>query len=205
MLDLFYKGGPLMYPLLVGSVLMVAVVIERGFRFFGTGLSRKTIESVKTNIIRGDYEKAAQNVEGENSPVAEIIKKALEHRKSAGESIENELSIRGDEILRGFNRNLHLLELIGKIAPMIGLLGTVMGMVEAFQKMAFVRNLVDPSMLASGIWEALITTVAGLFVGIPALVFHHLYMNKVKAIAFSMKHIGEEIVTLIVRDRGGHD
>jgi biopolymer transport protein ExbB len=203
MLGLFYKGGPLMYPLLVGSVLMVAVVIERGFRFFGTGTSRKTVEAVKMNLVNDDFEKAALNVEGEKGPVAEIIKKALEHRKSPGDVIENELSIRGDEILRGFSKNLHLLELIGKIAPMIGLLGTVMGMVEAFQKMAFVKNLVDPSLLASGIWEALITTVAGLFVGIPALVFHHLYMNKVKAIAFSMKHIGEEIVSLIVRDRGG--
>ena len=101
--------------------------------------------------------------------------------------------------MRGFSRNLHLLELIGKISPMIGLLGTVLGMVEAFHKLAFVKNLVDPSLLASGIWEALITTVAGLFVGIPALVFHHLYMNKVKSIAFSMKHIGEEVVSLIER------
>ena len=188
-----------MYPLLVGSVLMVAVVIERGIRFFGTGTSKKMIETVKKHLVRGEFEKAAQIAEEGKGPVAEIIKKAVEHRNSPGEVIENELSIRGDEILRGFSRNLHLLELIGKISPMIGLLGTVLGMVEAFHKLAFVKNLVDPSLLASGIWEALITTVAGLFVGIPALVFHHLYMNKVKAIAFSMKHIGEEVVSLIRR------
>jgi biopolymer transport protein ExbB len=69
-------------------------------------------------------------------------------------------------------------------------------MVDAFHEVASVKNLVDPSLLAGGIWEALITTVAGLFVGIPALVFHHLYMMKVKTIAFFMKHYGEEILSM---------
>jgi biopolymer transport protein ExbB len=70
------------------------------------------------------------------------------------------------------------------------------GMVGAFQKVAVVRELVDPSLLASGIWEALITTVGGLFVGIPALVLHHLYQNRLKSVAFSMKHYAEEIYSM---------
>lgn len=196
MVDLFYKGGPLMYPLLLGSVLMIAIVIERGFHFFGAGVNRKFVVTVKDHIQRGQFEKALEIAEEGRGPVALIFQEALKFREYTQDVIENEISIRGDQVLHSLSRNLHLLELIGKIAPMIGLLGTVMGMVDAFHEVASVKNLVDPSLLASGIWEALITTVVGLFVGIPALVFHHLYAMKVKAVAFSMKHYGEEILSM---------
>lgn len=197
MLELFYKGGPLMYPLLLGSILMVAVVIERGFRFIGTGENKKLIETVKQHIQKREVETAMEKAKEGRGPIALILYEVMEFRRYTQDVVENEISIRGDQILRHLSKNLHLLELIGKIAPMIGLLGTVLGMVEAFQKVAIVKSQVNPSILASGIWEALITTVAGLFVGIPALVFHHLYLNKVKSIAFSMKHYAEEIYTMI--------
>jgi biopolymer transport protein ExbB len=197
MIDLFYKGGPLMYPLLVGSLLMIVVIIERGFHFIGTGVNRRFVDLVRQYLRIGEYEKILDLTERYNGPVSTIVREAICQKDKPKEVIENELSITGDQVLQRLSRNLHLLELIGKIAPMIGLLGTVMGMVEAFQKVASVKSLVDPSLLASGIWEALITTVAGLFIGIPALVFHHLYLNKVKSVAFSMKHYGEEVVDLI--------
>ena len=196
MIDLFYKGGPLMYPLLLGSVLMIAVVIERGVHFIGTGVNRKLIESLKYNIERNEFDFAMEKVKDAKGPIPSVLYEVLKFRRYTQDVVENEVSIRGDQILRGLSKNLHLLELIGKIAPMIGLLGTVMGMVEAFHKVAIVKDMVNPSVLASGIWEALITTVAGLFVGIPALVFHHLYLNKVKSISFSMKHYAEEIYSM---------
>ena len=80
---------------------------------------------------------------------------------------------------------------------MLGLLGTVTGMVKAFQMVAGSRSLVEPAMLANGIWEALLTTVAGLFIAIPALVFQHFYEERLKAIAFDMKHYGEEFISLL--------
>ena len=129
-------------------------------------------------------------------PIAAIVEAALRYRSYTQDVVENKISLRGDQELKRLSKNLHLLELTGKIAPMIGLLGTVIGMVEAFRELSSVKGLVDPSLLAGGIWEALITTVAGLFVGIPALVFFHLYTNQVKATASSMKHIGEEIMSM---------
>jgi len=191
-----------MYPLLLGSVLMVAVIIERGYHFIRVKVKKKFIETIKSSIEEGNIDRAEQLAAQNSGPVAAIIYEALHLRRYTQDVVENELSIKGDQELARLNKNLHLLELIGKIAPMIGLLGTVMGMVEAFQQVAAVKNLVDPSLLASGIWEALMTTVAGLFVGIPALVFHHLYVNRVKAIAFSMKHYGAEIMSMT---RGRHD
>ncbi|MBA7639612.1 Tol-Pal system protein TolQ [subsurface metagenome] len=202
MLELFYKGGPLMYPLLLGSVLMIAVVIERGFRFIGAGVKKKFVETIKHHIQQREFDIALELAEEGKGPIALILYEVLKFRKYTQDVVENEVSIKGDQILGSLSKNLHLLELIGKIAPMIGLTGTVLGMVEVFHKVASVKNIVDPSLLAGGIWEALITTVAGLFVGIPALVSHHLYLNKVKSVAFSMKHYAEEILSMT---RGSRD
>ena len=195
LIDFFYKGGPLMYPLLLGSVLMIAVVIERGYRFIRAGTKRRFMETVKEHVGGGRFSEAEELAASTPGPVAAVAHEALTMRRYTEDVIENAISLRGDRELSRLNRNLHLLDLIGKIAPMIGLLGTVLGMAGAFHQVASTTS-VNPTMLASGIWEALITTVAGLFVGIPALVFHHLYLNKVRAIAFSMKHFGEEIVSM---------
>jgi len=185
-----------MYPLLLGSIVMVAVVVERAYHFFRARVKKRLIENVRNYIEEGRLEEARALASESSGPVAAIVSLAIDLRKYTQEAIENELSIRGDQELGRLNRNLHLLELIGKIAPMIGLLGTVLGMVEAFREIASVTGLVNPSLLASGIWEALITTVAGLFVGIPALIFHHLFVMKGKSIAFLMKHYGEEIISM---------
>jgi biopolymer transport protein ExbB len=196
MVELFSKGGPLLYPLLLGSIVMVVVVVERGYHFIRARMKKRFIESVRNYIEENRIDDAHALASEGSGPVAAIVSLAIKLRKYTQETIENELSIRGDQELGRLNKNLHLLELIGKIAPMIGLLGTVLGMVEAFREVASVTSLVNPSLLASGIWEALITTVAGLFVGIPALIFHHLFVMKVKSIAFLMKHYGEEIISM---------
>jgi len=196
MLDLFYKGGPLMYPLLFGSVLMIAIIIERGYHFIRTRVNRRFVDRVVNIIEEGDLQQAQRVAEKSHGPVAAIVEAALQYRSYTQDVVENKISLTGDQELKRLTKNLHLLELTGKIAPMIGLLGTVIGMVEAFRELSSVKGLVDPSLLAGGIWEALITTVAGLFVGIPALVFFHLYTNQVRALASSMKHIGEEILSM---------
>ncbi len=196
MLDLFYKGGPLMYPLLFASVLMIAIIIERGYHFIRTRVNRRFVDRVVNIIEEGDLQQAQRVAEKSHGPVAAIVEAALQYRSYTQDVVENKISLTGDQELKRLTKNLHLLELTGKIAPMIGLLGTVIGMVEAFRELSSVKGLVDPSLLAGGIWEALITTVAGLFVGIPALVFFHLYTNQVRALASSMKHIGEEILSM---------
>ena len=80
---------------------------------------------------------------------------------------------------------------------MLGLTGTVTGLTRAFQTVAALRQVTDPSLLASGIWEALITTVVGLFIGIPSIVAYHLLDNRLKSLAFEMRSTGEELVARI--------
>lgn len=108
--------------------------------------------------------------------------------------LEEAISLAGSREMVRLNRNLHILELIGRLSPLLGLLGTVLGMVAAFRNVAASRGAVDPSLLAGGIWEALITTVAGLCVAIPALVLHHLFEDRVRTFAYLMKHYGTEAV-----------
>jgi biopolymer transport protein ExbB len=80
---------------------------------------------------------------------------------------------------------------------MLGLTGTVTGLTRAFRTVAALKQVTDPSLLASGIWEALITTIAGLFIGIPALIAYHLYENRLRALAFELKTSGEELVAVL--------
>jgi biopolymer transport protein ExbB len=201
MIDLFFKGGPLMYPLLLCSIAMLAIIVERGIVFSRTGIKKGFILTIMEYVRDGNIETAFTASGGKKGPVQSLVKDILERRNSPKDVLEHEISLRGDRILHKLRINLHLLSLIGRIAPMLGLLGTVMGMVKAFQKIASVSAVPDPSLLAGGIWEALITTVFGLVVGIPALVANHLYVSRVHRIAFQMKHTGEELLSLIKNDQ----
>jgi biopolymer transport protein ExbB len=188
-----------MFPLLLGSVLSLAIMIERSFVFIRSGIKRDLLDELKEEIVKNNFPSALKKVEKARCPIARIIKRALLFRDRSIQLIETEISLEGNLILKALERNLHLLEIIGRFAPMVGLLGTVMGMVDAFQKVALEKGMVDPSILASGIWAALITTVAGLLVGIPTLIAYHLFERRMENTAFWMKQVGEEMVSLLKR------
>lgn len=197
MLEFLQKGGPLMYPLLLCSVLTVAFGIERIYHYLKAAGRRDFLPHVISMIKNGEYEKALALGEKSSGPLAAVVVEALRLRGRGAAVIEESVSMKGSQELKQLNKNLHVLELIGRIAPLIGLLGTVLGMVEAFKTVSSMKGAVDPSILAGGIWEALITTVAGLCVAIPALVLHHLFEDRVKTIAFQMKHGAAELIALM--------
>jgi biopolymer transport protein ExbB len=194
MIDLFIKGGPLMYPLLLCSVVSLAVIIERGVQYLGSKINRSAVEEMMRLVKRGELEGALRQSRRSNGPVCAIIAEVLANRRLDRDGLEGRISQVGSGELKRLTRHLHYLELIGKIAPMIGLSGTVLGLARTFQTVASVRGFTDPSLLAGGIWEALITTVVGLFIGIPALIFYHLYDNGIRSLAHEMKSVGEELV-----------
>lgn len=194
MFEFFVKGGPLMVPLLLASVLTVAVGIERLWHYLRAGRGKEAPEKIHALIEAGQYEQALTLAEQTPGPVAAVLAEGLQHRGQDKALLEEVVSLRGAAELQRLNRRLHLLDLVGRLAPLVGLLGTVLGMVAAFRQVAAARGAVDPSLLAGGIWEALITTVAGLCVAIPALVLHHLFEDRVKSFAYFMKHYGTEAV-----------
>lgn len=197
MFEFFQKGGFLMYPLLLCSVITMAIGIERTYQYARMGGRKKIVSDIIGCLLKGDYDKAIKIGTESNSPVATVITEAIRNRGNGIPIIEEAVSLKGTHELKKLNEHLHILELIGRLAPLMGLLGTVIGMVEAFKQVAYVKGAVDPSLLAGGIWEALITTVAGLCVAIPAIVFHHFFEDRVKRVAFQMKHSAAEIIKIL--------
>jgi biopolymer transport protein ExbB len=202
MIDLFFKGGVLMVPLFISSLVMLALIIERLIAFTGTGVSLSFVNHLKSGgalaLKPGDISPGSWK----NRPVQQLLRDIIRMKHQPQAVIEKHVSIQGALYLHRLEAHLHLLELIGRIAPMMGLLGTVMGMVAAFRQVAAVEAVVDPSILAGGIWEALITTVAGLIVGIPALIAYHLFATRLERIAFLMKHYSEDLINYV---KGAND
>jgi biopolymer transport protein ExbB len=202
MIDLFFKGGILMFPLFIGSLVMLALIIERAVVFAGSGIPRSFIDGLKSGGHGTGVDAAYPSPGGRKGTAPGVLMDIITMKDQPREVIEKHISMRGDLYLHHLEAHLHILELIGRMAPMLGLLGTVMGMVAAFRQVASVERVVDPSILAGGIWEALITTVAGLIVGIPSLIAHHLFTSRIERTAFLMKHYSEDLITFI---KGAYD
>jgi biopolymer transport protein ExbB len=194
MVDLFLKGGILMYPLLLLSIVSLAVIIERAIVVINARTSKKETAELSGAVADRKLEKVRELAETETSPVGAVLKKVFSAEQLPRDEIEYEVSLSGSRIIKELSKNLHFLELIGKIAPMLGLSGTILGLAQTFQTVSAVKGAADPAILAGGIWEAMITTVTGLFIGIPAIIFYHLLSNRVKTISFHMKTVAEELI-----------
>jgi biopolymer transport protein ExbB len=167
MLDMFLKGGPLMWPILLCSVLALSIGLKKGLQFHGV------LKQLSCEIDTILAKRPACLV-----PVLEAV--------AAGRN-EKEIGIIGTRQIRGMEKGLGFMSLIAVISPLLGLTGTVTGMIEAFQVIAASQVQVKPSMLAGGIWEALITTAAGLFVAIPTHVACHFLEARLDEITLVVK------------------
>jgi len=198
MIDLFIKGGLLMWPLAILSVVALAVILEREFFFLRNRISDSSLNELKEQVIVGSIDKAAGITYSSDRLLFRFLRSVFNNRTRDIDLAEKEISLEGNKLLFTATRFIHVLELIGSVSPMIGLSGTVVGMVRAFQQIGITSSSsIDPSLLADGIWVAMITTVAGLFVAIPSLIFAHINNARIKKIAFNMKIYGEEINTLL--------
>ncbi len=201
MVDYFLKGGLLMYPLAACSLIALAVIIEKAVHFARARSMKGQAEAVIQAAREGRLEQARTLCAQSPGPLARLFAAALDSRDLPRADMENSLSRLGSRELKQLSHRLHWLELVGRIAPMLGLTGTVTGLTRAFRTVAALKQVTDPSLLASGIWEALITTIAGLFIGIPALIAYHLYDNRLRALAFELKTSSEELVSALTERR----
>ncbi len=199
MLELYLKGGLLMHPILACSVLMLTILIERTAYFWriGSGTILEKFPLIERCLLEGNTSEAKKIAGALSGPIAHILQIGLVHPEEKAEIIEENMAIAGDEIARQAAKGLSLLALIPSISTLLGLLGTVIGLSLAFQKVALLENLVSPALLASGIWVALITTVAGLLVAIPSLIAHHYIQNKVSRLTFEIEHFGSRLLLLL--------
>ena len=187
-----------MWPLAILSVVALAVILEREFFFFRNRITDGSLNGVKELVLGGSAAEAQKITGDSDRQLFRFISCIFRNRTKPLGVAEKEISLEGNKILFSASRFIHILELIGSISPMIGLSGTVVGMVKAFQQIGINSSSnIDPSLLADGIWVAMITTVAGLFVAIPSLIFAHIYNTRIKKLAFNMKIYGEEINTIL--------
>ena len=182
MLELFYKGGPVMYPLLACSVAMLAIVIERFVNLRASKALRPSVADTVDGLVDSSvYEKAKSLCERNPSPYTNIVGAVLENPRLPREELKEIVLEASRHELPVLMRYLPTLSTLASVSPLLGLLGTVLGMIQIFDDVARMGTG-TASALGAGISQALITTVSGLSVAIPALIFHNYFQNRTEAL-----------------------
>lgn len=193
-------GGPLMWILFFLSIISTAIIIERVIFFWRRekNLSRDFKTNIITCVSSNDMEKAVKICVKEKNCVGNTVKCFLMRCDRSGDFHHFDQLVKeiGLEEISPLEERLHLLAIIGYIAPMIGLLGTVTGMIDAFRNLsAFGAG--DPSLVADGISKALLTTAAGLSIAIPAIVVYNLLNKKIEETEANIDKITTNIINII--------
>ncbi len=180
-----------MMVLLAMSVLAVAIILLKLFQFFRSGLRRSAfVEPVMAALNRDSNDEALALLKAQTSPVARVMESALvcgADQHMAIKEIEAEVSRVGSAQIRNLESWLRGLSAIAHLSPLLGLLGTVTGMIVAFMRLEEAGSRVDPSILSGGIWEALLTTAFGLTVAIPAMAAFYYLEGEVDQVRATMK------------------
>ena len=180
MFDFFAKGGVLVCPIILCSVVALAIFVERiiafaRIRIRGYGL----VKEVAQHVRNGKSAKALELARESESPMGRVLADAIEVADQNSETLETVIINSTGKEIRELSRYLQALATIGNIAPLLGLLGTVVGMIKAFMVIQQMGGKVNAAVLAGGIWEAMLTTALGLSVALPAMVAHSYLVSRV--------------------------
>ncbi|MFO7750478.1 MAG: MotA/TolQ/ExbB proton channel family protein [Desulfobacteraceae bacterium] len=179
-IDFLSKGGFLVIPILLCSVVTVAIFLERIITFArmqtrGSGLAQKTAAL----MAQGEKGMAFQQAKESNSPMGRILAQAIEAKDTDREVLETVMVNATEEEVRNLSAYTQALATIGNVAPLLGLLGTVIGMIKAFMVIQEMGGKVNAAVLAGGIWEAMLTTALGLSVALPTMLAHSYLIARV--------------------------
>lgn len=198
LLDLLLKGGFIMIPLYLLFILAIFIFVERMMVLKKASKTPKGLmDQVKMMVQSGNIQQAKMICQGENTPVAHMLAKGIERIGSPLKNIEVAVENVGKVEIYKLEKNLGLLATVSGAAPMIGFLGTVTGMIRSFIAIAQEEGMVSPKLLSSGLYEALITTAAGLVVGIIAYLGYNYLVSKVSKLIHSMEYTSIEFIDLL--------
>ena len=196
--ELALKGGWIMIPIAVLSVIAVYIFIER---FFAIKQASQTdinfMNKIKDYIHDDKIDSALALCQSTNSPVARMIEKGLQRIGRPLNDINAAIETVGNLEISTLEKSLPALATVSGAAPMIGFLGTVIGMIRAFYDMANAGNNIDVSLLSNGIYTAMVTTVAGLMVGIIAYFAYNILVAKVEKVVFQLEANTSEFMDLL--------
>jgi biopolymer transport protein ExbB len=181
--ELFQLGGPFMWPLLALSIVSVAVILDRLLAVLGTLESLPNyLRALRPLVLSADWE-GVERLAGGRRPLRAMTRAYSAGRGRPPKIREEILRREGTLLLERLEIRLRWLGVVGQLAPMVGLAGTVLGLVFAFARVEAHGGAVQAGLLAGGIWQALITTVAGLGVAIPSLLAFHLFEGRIDTVA----------------------
>jgi len=194
-MELLFKGGFMMIPILILFVITIYILIEKILIInkeskSPKGFTDEIISRVKNDDING----AKLICNDTNNPVSRMILKGLNKFNTSLKNIETSIENVGKIEIYNLEKNLSLLATISGAAPMIGFLGTVTGMIQAFISIAEEEGAVSPKLLSSGIYEAMLTTAAGLFVGIIAYLSYNYLVSRVEKLIHKMEYTTIEFI-----------
>jgi biopolymer transport protein ExbB len=198
LIDMFLKGGLVMWPILACSIIGLAIAVEK---FIVIRKSKINVPAFSIKI-RGilkkkDVASAMGYCMEEKSPISNIIRRGLKKIKFGRKRVLEAIEVAGKQEISKLEKGLSTLATVAGAAPMLGFLGTVTGMIAAFMKIQELQGSASPADLASGIWEALLTTAFGLFVGIPALALYNYFVSIINKIVLDMERVATDILDVL--------
>lgn len=198
LLAVFLKGGLLMWPIFLCSIITIAIVIEKYFvlRRASVNVPRFMIQ-IRELMKKGDIVEAINYCSEINSPIANIIRKGLSKYQFGMERIKESIESAGKQEIYKLEKGISILATISGVAPLLGFLGTVTGMISAFIKIESLGGNASPSDLAGGIWEALITTAFGLSVGIIAYLFYNYFVTRITKLISEMEITSTDFIDVL--------
>ena len=196
--ELFNAGGVVMILILICSVIALFVIVERLLHLHRAQINvSEFLHGLKNVLGRNNVVEAITICEETPGPVAHVLRTAITRCDQDESTLRNAVQESSLSEVPRLERNIKILATIAHIAPLLGLLGTVLGMIGLFQTMEQHGPLVDTSLLASHIWKALLTTAAGLTVAIPAHAFYNFLVGKIESLALDMDKAASEIIQFL--------
>ena len=197
MLDYFYQGGPVMYPLLVCSLVSLTIVIERTIFWIREKRRRDTeiLDRFMSFLERGELEAAKTLVMDCHDPVVRVLVCGIVHREF---SLRDALRMSADQEMARMRRYLPILDTMITLAPLLGILGTVTGIIYSFNMLGTV-GVENPMMITAGIGQALLTTAFGLTIAIFSLIPYNYFQSRVEKTAQDMEKYGTTLEILFER------
>ena len=201
LMTLFRDGGFMMYPLILSSLIALGVIIAKGWTLFVAHReSKKLLDTIEELSQGGRVDAAIETARVTRGPVAAILLSGLlrVRERHTGADIQKAITVTGSIELDFLERGLPVLGTIANVAPMLGFLGTVIGMILAFQAIE-IAGQVDPSLVAEGIKVALITTAAGLTIAIPVHLAYNYFVTRIDRLIEDMEEGSQSVLDLIWR------
>ncbi len=198
LLDTIVMGGWVLIPIFLLSILAIYVFVERMITTQKAAADPEAVtRTIRDYVQAGDVRGAIAYCESQQTPISRILKQGLERLGRPITEIQDAVQAAGKHEAFALEKRTDLLASTAGIAPMLGFLGTVTGMIRAFQEIQNLQGNVNPSVLAGGIWEALITTAVGLAVGIVALLFYNYLVTRISRLVNDMERSATNFIDLL--------